>query len=65
MWILGGTIANIVFGPEEKLIEQKIHVIEPNKSHINSKSCPSCGFCIDKDTNFCPECGTTIENPMK
>ena len=37
-------------------------IVEPQKvsRHRTTKSCPTCGEIVSRDTNFCPTCGTKL-----
>ena len=34
--------------------------MEAQNPEVESKTCPNCGYSVDEDTTFCPECGSNI-----
>ena len=70
MWIIGGVLAGILFGPEEsrkrKRESHKRYDSESSKSidvpvvstTDNNQFCIACGTQFPFQDQFCPQCGT-------
>lgn len=67
MWITGGIIATILFGPKaSKKSRRKPYSQQKSTTHsgINRSKqyCIACGSSFSIDAQYCPECGTTSLN---
>ncbi|MHA2097781.1 MAG: hypothetical protein ACW99A_03765 [Candidatus Kariarchaeaceae archaeon] len=68
MWIIGGTIAGMIYGPPKKRSrDRKARIAASDKGHINvqvengssdSQFCIACGTNYPINEQFCPQCGT-------
>ncbi|MHA2277585.1 MAG: zinc-ribbon domain-containing protein [Candidatus Kariarchaeaceae archaeon] len=62
LWAIGGIVTNMIYGPKK---ETRKSVDQIGVQKDQDRSCPSCGSKLDQGSNFCSECGTSIEIPAK
>lgn len=74
MWIIGGAVASILYGPdpEKENVREIRQAAGPTVRTTSSnqmamgqttpgkKTCVSCGSLVDADAVFCPECGVSL-----
>ena len=64
MWILGGTIARIIFGPDPKKkgkpSESGTRITTEFNFSVSKKRCKACGNMNDSEAIYCFECGSTL-----
>ena len=59
MWITGGAIATILFGPEiKRKARSRKKVTETKRTSENVQFCTACGTSYEIGSQYCPECGT-------
>ncbi|MFV2015833.1 MAG: hypothetical protein ACC656_10415 [Candidatus Heimdallarchaeota archaeon] len=71
MWIIGGIVAGMVFGPKRskkrrsrarRRYDQEDGFVE--KSNTQNQFCIACGSEFPISDKFCPECGTAAANKV-
>ena len=59
MWVVGGAIAGILFGPKGKRESKTKRHQKETSDAGDTQFCIACGAKFPKTTSYCPECGTT------
>ncbi|MHA2171570.1 MAG: zinc-ribbon domain-containing protein [Candidatus Kariarchaeaceae archaeon] len=61
LWAIGGIVTNMIYGPKKETKERSDQRVQK----VQDRVCPSCGSKLDQGSNFCSECGTSIDIPAK